>query len=100
MQLHQSFDQLESRGVRAVAIAQEDVDLGEFATFYGAGFDAAPRFEAVADLNRAKTGRLDHTTSYLVDPNGKILQVFPMTVRFRAAWPTIFAEIDRLTGKK
>ena len=79
----------------AIAIAQEDKNLEEFAQFQSSGFEPAPRFELVADLNRRVTKRYNRTSTYLVDENGVVQEIFPMLLRYRASWASILDELER-----
>ncbi len=94
MELHRGFDAFAERGVRVVAIAQEDTDLEQHAQFLQ-GLEER-RFEIVADLERAETTAYDRTTAYLVDREGVVRQVFPMLIHTRPDWGAILAEVDRL----
>ncbi len=90
------YDELEKRDTVVIAIAQEDKSVEEFASFYGAGFEPAPRFDAAVDVDRAKTAPYDRTSAYLIDKQGIVREVFPMLIHFRATWDAILGEIDRL----
>jgi len=78
-----------------IAVAQEDRDLESHAKFLER-FPAPPPFDIVAYLGRAATKRYDRTTTYLIDRDGIIRQVFPQTVRERASWEAVLGEIERL----
>ena len=90
------MDQLRTSGTIAIAISQEDEPLERFASFQKAGFDPAPKFELVADLNRMKTKRYDRTSVYLIDQDGIVREIFPMLIHYRATWQAILDENRRL----
>jgi peroxiredoxin len=93
--LQQVYDEFERRDTVVIAIAQEDTDLDKHAQM-AAKIKPKPRFEIVADLNRAKTGAYDRITAYLIDKNGRVRQIFPMLVRTRPSWEAVLNEIDRI----
>ena len=90
------YGELEKRDTVVVAIAPEDESVEDFAGFYSSGFDPAPRFDAAVDVGRKATRAYDRTTAYLIDKQGKVREIFPMLVRFRATWDAILTEIDEL----
>lgn len=78
----------------AVAIAQEDADLEGHAKFLS-HFEpfGGPAFDIVCDVKRAATPRYDRTTTYLLDGDGRVVQVFPQLTHFRAAWAAVRHEL-------
>ena len=89
------YDDLEMLDTVVVAIAQEDKTLSDHGKFLKA-FKPAPRFDIVADLDRAETKAYDRTTAYLIDKEGIVRQIFPMIIHARPAWEAILREIDGL----
>lgn len=89
------YDELDTRGIRVIAIAQEDTDLSKHGKILSK-FKPEPRFEVVADIDRAKTTRYDRTTTYYIDSAGVVQQVFPQLIHHRASWISLLHEIDRL----
>ena len=96
MKLQNRIGQLSDTNTMAIAISQEDTSLENFGKFQKSGFDPAPRFEIVADLNRAATQRYDRTSVYLIDTEGIVREIFPMLIHYRANWDGIIDEIARL----
>ena len=92
--MQKQYDAFEARNVHVIGIAQEDPDLAAHAKILSR-FDPPPRFDLVADLERAGTSRYRRTSTYLVDADGFVRQIFPNVVRHRADWGAILAEIDR-----
>lgn len=84
--------------MEVIAVAQEDKDLESHARMR-ANLKPEPRFELVADIDRAKTGAYKRTTTYLIDANGVVRQVFPHTLRSRGSWDAVLSELDRLEGR-
>lgn len=84
----------EDRNLRVIAISQEDTDLESHARFHRF-FPPEPRFDILADLNRAQTTALKRTTTYFVE-DGIVRQVFPQAVSHRATWQAMFSEVDRI----
>ena len=80
----------------AIAIAQEDKDLESHGRF-AKSFDGTHGFEIVADLNRAETTDYDRVTTYLIDKEGIVRQVFPNLIHHRASWDAALEEIRRIT---
>jgi len=89
------YDAFEARDTVVIAVAQEDEDLESHAKFYK-HFEGGPRFEIVADLGRTSTPRYDRTSTYLIDPDGIVRQIFPQTVRHRASWSAVLNELKRM----
>jgi len=96
VQLQKSYDEFEKRNTIVIAVSQEDTDLKLHAKFLKAFKGPTPRFDIVADLNREKTDRFDHTTTYLIDRSGVVREIFPATVRMRPDWRAILNRIDEL----
>jgi len=89
------YDRVEALDAVVIAIAQEDQDLESHGKFY-ANFKPEPRFELCADLDRAETGRYERTSTYMIDKDGRVLQVFPQLIHYRAHWDGILRECERL----
>lgn len=80
-----------------MAVAQEDETLEEHAGLPRTLGERAPvPFDVVADLGREKTQRWDRITTYLIDRDGIVRQVFPTMIRQRPSWTAILREIDVL----
>ena len=90
------MDEFASLDTVAIAIAQEDKDLESHGRF-AKSFDGTPGFEIVADLNRAETTDYDRVTTYLIDKEGIVRQVFPNLIHHRASWDAALEEIRRIT---
>lgn len=91
------YDEFIKRDTVVIAISQEDTDLkthGNMVT----KIKPSPRFDIVADLNRKKTKRYDRTTTYFIDKQGIVRQIFPMLIHTRASWSAILNEIDRINA--
>lgn len=89
------YDEFEKRNTRVIAVAQEDSDLESHGKFLKK-FKSDPRFDIVADINRAKTKKYHQTTAYLLDKTGTVRQIFPMLIHSRASWRAILNEMDRI----
>lgn len=94
MELQQSLPDFTARGVAVLAISQEDPDL-EQAPGILDGLDATPTYPVLIDIDRKAAPRLDRTTAYLVNREGKVTQVFPMMTHMRATARTLLGETDR-----
>ena len=79
-------------------MAQEDKDAASHGKILAA-ITSGPRFEIGADLGHRQTRRYHRTTTYLLDGDGVVREVFPMTVRQRAPWTAVLAAFDRLNPK-
>lgn len=91
------YDEFKKRDTVVIAIAQEDKDLKSHGKIYNR-FKPAPRFDIVADLNRAQTRAYKRTTAYLIDKKGIVRQIFPMMIHHRASWRAILNEVDRISA--
>lgn len=92
--MYSRFDALD---IMVVAVAQEDKDLESHGKMT-AQFPDRP-FEIVADMDRAGTERYERTSTYLIDREGIVRQVFPQVIHYRADWETIITECERLFGE-
>lgn len=96
--MQEQFNEFDKRNTVAIAVSQEDTDLKSHAKFKLVKDSGAP-FKIVADLNREQTPMLDRTTTYLVDKDGVVRQIFPATVHVRPDWKAVLNEMDRLGMK-
>jgi peroxiredoxin len=87
--------EFDKRAVKVIAVAQEDKDLESHAKMLDR-LTPEPRFEIVADIDRAKSTTYKRITGYLIDKDGTVRQVFPQTIRNRSSWKAILSEIDRI----
>lgn len=92
--MQKQFDEITNRNTVVIAVAQEDTDLKDHGKFKPVK-DGMP-FAIVADLNREQTPMLDRTTTYLIDKEGTVRQIFPATAYVRPDWSVVFHEMDRL----
>lgn len=89
------YEEFSQRNTVVIAVAQEDTDLKSHAKFLKL-FNPEPRFEIGADIDRAETAAYDRTTTYLIEKDGTVRQVFPQLIHYRANWEAILNEMDRL----
>jgi peroxiredoxin len=92
------YDEFQKRDTVVIAIAQEDKDLQSHGGFLKHFGDAGPRFAIACDVNREKTKAWDRVTTYLIDKQGVVRQVFPAMIRMRPSWHAVLNEIDRING--
>ena len=96
MELQARASRLADLDSAALAISQEDADLESAAAFLDK-FAEAPGFPVLADLGGERTTKAyDRATTYFIDEQGIVRQIFPMMIRKRAGWPAILAEIESL----
>ncbi len=91
------YAEFTKRDTVVIAIAQEDKDLKSHGKIYNR-FKPAPRFDIVADVDRAQTQAYKRTTAYLIDKNGIVRQIFPMMIHHRPSWRAILNEVDRISA--
>ena len=96
--MQNTYDQFEALDTVVIAVAQEDKDLESHGRFYD-HFKPEPRFLLAADLDRSDTGRYERTSTYLIDKQGVVRQIFPQMIHYRADWRAILNEVARLVGK-
>ena len=89
------YDEVEALDAVVIAIAQEDSDLESHGKFY-ANFKPEPRFELCADFKRTDTKRYERTSTYLIDKQGVVRQIFPQLIHFRADWDALLREAKRV----
>jgi peroxiredoxin len=98
--LQKTYDEFDKRDTVVIAISQEDKDLTSARKFLKAFKGKTPLFDIVADLDREKTRRFDRTTSYLIDKNGKVREIFPAMVHMRPDWRAVLNRIDAMMEPK
>ena len=91
------YDAFEARDTVVIAIAQEDKDLKSHGQFLKK-FEQTPPFDIVADIGRKQTERYDRTTSYLIDKQGMVREIFPATVYLRPNWLAVQESHRRPAG--
>ena len=69
------YDEVEALDSVVIAIAQEDRDLESHGKFHK-HFKPEPRFELCADFQRNDTKRYERTSTYLIDKQGVVRQIF------------------------
>ena len=89
------YDEFERRNTVVIAVAQEDTDLKSHGKFLS-NFEPEPRFEVVADVGRRKTKAYGRTTTYLIDKQGKVREIFPAMIHMRPTWQAVLHRIDEL----
>jgi len=89
------MDRFEELGVFVVAVSQEEEDLSRVLDM---ARKTGVRFPLVHDVGRATTPRLDRTHGYLVDGDGVVRQIFPMSAYMRPSADVVLAEIERILG--
>ncbi len=98
--MQNTYDKFTARNTIVIAVSQEDTDLESHAKFFKAFKGNTPAFDIVADLDREKTKKYDRTTTYLIDTNGIVREIFPATVRMRPDWRAVLNKIDELQLNK
>lgn len=84
-----------------MAVAQEDETLEEHGELPAAlGRETPVPFDIVADLGGERTQRWDRITTYLIDRDGIVRQVFPTMIRQRPSWKAILREVDVLNAAR
>lgn len=91
------YDEFKTRDTVVIAVAQEDKDIKSHAKLLNK-FKPAPRFDIVADFERAQTKAYKRTTAYLIDKKGVVRQIFPMLIHNRPSWHAVVNEIDRINA--
>ncbi len=89
------YDEFTRRDTVVIAVAQEDKELESHARILK-HFEGKPPFDIVADIDRKQTARYDRTTTYLIDKNGVVRQIFPALIHTRPSWFAVLNEIDGL----
>lgn len=89
------WDQFEKRDTVVIAIAQEDKDLKSHGQFLSR-FGSDRPFDIVADIGRKLTKKYDRVTTYLIDKEGIVRQIFPAMIHMRPSWQAVLNEIDAL----
>ena len=78
-----------------IAIAQEDESLENHAKILPKLGQDLP-FEVVADLNREATEAYDRTTTYLIDMDGTVREIFPALIHMRPTWFSVLHRLEEI----
>lgn len=76
-----------------VALSQEDTDLASFGRM-PASLPPGFAFEVLADLGHEQTGPYDRTSTYWIDRDGVVAEVFPAMTHIRPSWDAVLRRID------
>jgi len=94
--LQKDYDGFTQRDTVVIAISQEDKDIASAAKFMRHFGSDGPSFTLAADLNREKTQRFRRTTTYLIDKQGVVREIFPAIIHQRPGWSAVLNRIDEL----
>ena len=89
------YQEFQDRDTVVVAIAQEDKDVASFAKILPK-FKGELPFEIVADVNREGTPLYDRTTTYLIDKEGIVREIFPALIHMRPTWHAVLHRLDEI----
>ena len=92
VQLQDMWSEFERRGVEVIAIAKETGDLSELADT-ARRFDQRP-FHIAGAVEGKGVERYERTTGYLIDPDGTVVEVFPMETYNRPSWWAVLNAVD------
>ena len=95
MQLQNLREELEERNIVVIAVAQEDTDLESHGLILSK-FEEDHPFEVVADLGHEQTQLYDRTTTYWIDLDGIVHEIFPAMIHMRPNWQAVFNRMDEL----
>lgn len=90
MRRHDEFIAL---GARVLALNQED-DSEEETLQLAERLGEIP-FELATDLGRARTQRYERVTTYLLDREGRVLEIFPTHPEVWMPWDAVLERIAR-----
>ena len=76
-------------------VGQEDENMDMFWTLLDALEGNVP-FEIATDLRREETPRYNRLTTYLLDADGRVLEIFPAHRRMWMPWDAVLQRIDEL----
>jgi alkyl hydroperoxide reductase subunit AhpC len=94
--LQKDYDEFTRRDTVVIAISQEDKDIASAAKFLRHFGADGPPFAIAADLSREKTQRFRRTTTYLIDKEGVVREIFPAIIHQRPNWSAVLNRIDAL----
>lgn len=95
VKLQEMYGEFEKRDTVVLAIANEEQTLAANVKIRD-HLGGDPHFLNAVDLGFSSRDRFERTTSYLVDKEGVVRQVFPMEVYQRAPWWALLKEVDKL----
>ena len=86
-----------ARDTVIVAVSQEDKDLESFAKMPSNPKLKDREFEIVADIGHT-VPQIDRVTTYLIDKDGVVREVFPQLIRHRATWSAVLHAVDEVNS--
>ena len=89
------YSEFEDRNTVVIAVAQEDTELDLHARMLKR-FGPDRAFEVVADLNREVTLDWDRTTTYLIDTEGVVREIFPAMIHMRPSFRSVLNRLDEI----
>ncbi len=55
-------------------------------------------FQLVADVDQEQTKSYDRTTTYLIDKEGVVREIFPAMIHMRPTWHSVLNRLDEILG--
>ena len=94
--MQKSYEEFTKRDAVVIAVSQEDKDLESAGKFLKRFGKAGPPFDVLIDVQREKTGQLDRTTTYLIDKQGIVREIFPALISKRPNWSAVLHKLDEI----
>ena len=85
--------EFEKRDTIIVAVTSEERNMDEHALIAN-HFEEPPPFQHAPDIGRKATAAYERTSSYLIDKQGIVREVFPMEIYGRAPWWSVLRGMD------
>ena len=95
VELKERYSEFEARGARVVVVNQEDAgEESRWKMLEALGGD--PPFVPASDVDRRATPRFERVTTYLLDPEGRVVEIFPAHRRVWMPWDAVLNRLDEL----
>jgi peroxiredoxin len=97
VELKKRYSEFEDRGVEVVVVNQEDAgEESRMNMLEALGGD--PPFVLASDVDRQSTPRFERVTTYILDPEGRVVEIFPAHRRVWMPWDAVLNRLDELAA--
>ncbi len=94
-ELRRNYETIEASGLSIIGLALEETSAADTKKFVPS-MGGEPPFPLVSDVERVQTKGFEQTTSYLIDADGVVRQVYPMLTYARGSMRAMLRDVERV----